>query len=66
MIVATMAAIKVMVPTDILCSPYVYWLHQPTRMNIRLDLVVIWPLIRITFLAWFIRLMKIRWLEINQ
>ena len=43
-----------------------YEFSMPTRMNIRLDLVVIWPLIGITFLAWFIRLMRIRLLKRNQ
>lgn len=43
-----------------------YEAAMPTRMNIRLDLLMIWPLIGVAFLAWFVRLMRIRWLRKNK
>ncbi len=38
----------------------VYEAAMPARMDIRLDLVLIWPLILIVFAAWLIRLILLR------
>jgi len=35
---------------------------MPARMDIRLDLILIFPLMAVTLLAWLVRLWRIKWL----
>ena len=44
----------------------VYEITMPARMNIRLDLILVLPLITINLVAWLIRLARIRWLRRNR
>ena len=37
-----------------------YELAMPTRMNIRVDLLLIWPFLLIVLIAWLIRLIVLR------
>ncbi len=43
-----------------------YEFAMPARMNIRLDLLLVWPMLCVAFVAWAVRALRIRWLRRNR
>jgi len=50
-------------PLPALALYAVYEATMPSRMDIRLDLVLIWPLLATILLGWTVRLLRLRWLR---
>jgi hypothetical protein len=47
-------------PIPALAFYFAYEWYMPTRMNIRLDLVLIWPLLAVVLIGWWRRRRRLR------
>lgn len=47
-------------PVPLIAFYIAYEAAMPARMDIRLDLVLIWPMLAIGLLAWVVRLLRVR------